>query len=174
MDFFFFICSINGGKTIRGLLNDPVCGAALVMNAFYFSRIPNISNCPSEMKCFSKFTCCRRKCSPAWTCTVVVCFLWSIEPMRKLGNCGFKEEHASPRAAPHRLHLLSTHKFTDARARSERRWHWQHRTAPFIFSGRECDERSSLETPTDGSSPRARQRWTWKVSALGISCNALL
>lgn len=50
----FFISSINGRKTIRGLLNDPVCCAVLVSNGFYFPWMPSISKCPSEMKSFSK------------------------------------------------------------------------------------------------------------------------
>lgn len=48
----FFICSINGRKTIRGPLNDPVCCAALVINGLYFPRMPNISRRPSETKYF--------------------------------------------------------------------------------------------------------------------------
>lgn len=46
----FFISSINGRKTIRGLLNDPVCCAVLVSNGFYFPWMPSISKCPLEMK----------------------------------------------------------------------------------------------------------------------------
>lgn len=46
----FFISSINGWKTIRGLLNDPVCCAVLVSNSFYFPWMPSIGKCPSEMK----------------------------------------------------------------------------------------------------------------------------
>lgn len=55
----FFISSINGRKTIRGLLNDPVCCAVLVSNGFYFPWMPSISKCPSEMKSFPKhnFSC---------------------------------------------------------------------------------------------------------------------
>lgn len=48
----FFISSINGRKTIRGLLNDPVCCAVLVSNGFYFPWMPSISKCPSQMKSF--------------------------------------------------------------------------------------------------------------------------
>lgn len=50
----FFISSINGRKTIRGLLNDPVSCAVLVSNGFYFPWMPSISKRPSEMKSFSK------------------------------------------------------------------------------------------------------------------------
>lgn len=50
----FFISSINGRKTIRGLLNDPVCCAVLVSNGFYFPWMPSISKCPSEKKSFAK------------------------------------------------------------------------------------------------------------------------
>lgn len=48
----FFISSINGRKTIRGLLNDPVCCAVLLSNGFYFPWMPSISKCPSVMKSF--------------------------------------------------------------------------------------------------------------------------
>lgn len=55
----FFISSINVRKTIRGLLNDPVCCAVLVSNGFYFPWMPSISKCLLEMKSFSKhnFAC---------------------------------------------------------------------------------------------------------------------
>lgn len=48
----FFISSINGRKTIRGLLNDPVSCAVLVSNGFYFPWMPSIRKCPLEMKSF--------------------------------------------------------------------------------------------------------------------------
>lgn len=49
----FFISSINGRKTIKRQLNDPVCCAVLVSNGFYFPRMSSISKCPSDMG-FSK------------------------------------------------------------------------------------------------------------------------
>lgn len=48
----FFISSINGRKTIWGLLNDPVCCTVPMSNGFYFPWMPSISKCPSEMKHF--------------------------------------------------------------------------------------------------------------------------
>lgn len=52
----FFISSINGRNTIRGLLNDPVCCSVPMSNGFYFPWMPSISKCPSGMKHFLFFS----------------------------------------------------------------------------------------------------------------------
>lgn len=159
------------GRPLEDCLMIPSVVPLLWLMAFIFKTAKHQQTSIGDEILFpnANFTSC---CRPEWNVrlprrghTVIVCFCDHLAD-EEIGKLRLLKRKTSPLVAPHWLCLSSTHKFTDAHMQTLKAVATGScRTASFFFSTRECDERSSLQT---------LQSWTWKVSAVFLSCNAVL